>query len=294
MVKINRAHVYDREVLDKLHAVHLEMIQDLEKVCEKYGLKYFATFGTALGAERHQGFIPWDDDTDVGMLREDYEVFLNVVEKEIGDKYQILTPNVDKRYACNVTKLQKKGTIFISHLSKRLKCEQCIFVDIFPFDVVAPTKRKAKRQQVMATFWSRLLYLCGTPYPVIPYTGMKYYIASVICWCVHYFAKIVHLSPRFLYNRFVKICTKYNHSGGGIVTSFGDAEALQYMFPAKNMFPTKQVPFEGIKINVLNNNKEHLKNAFGDYMKIPPKDQRINHAPYKIQFDAEDKNVNRV
>ena len=167
MEKINRSKPYKKEVLEHLHRVQIEMIQDLDRVCKKYEIPYFAAFGTALGAVRHQGFIPWDDDTDVGMLRKDYDRFLEIAEKELGDHYRVLTPEVDKRYACNVTKLQRKGTVFISHLSKNLKCEQCIFIDIFPFDCVAPTKKLAKRQWFMTTFLDRLLYLCGTPYPVI-------------------------------------------------------------------------------------------------------------------------------
>ena len=94
MKKIVRNQEYDPKVLKKLHDLQLEMLQDLEKICDKYNLKYFAVFGTALGAVRHNGFIPWDDDMDVGMLRKDYEIFIRVVEKEMGDKYQIMTPEI--------------------------------------------------------------------------------------------------------------------------------------------------------------------------------------------------------
>ena len=152
MKKIVRNQEYDPKVLKKLHDLQLEMLQDLEKICDKYNLKYFAVFGTALGAVRHNGFIPWDDDMDVGMLRKDYEIFIRVVEKEMGDKYQIMTPEIDKNYACCVTKFQRKGTKFVSYLSDKLNCDQCIFIDVFPFDYIAPTKRKEKAQQLKTVF----------------------------------------------------------------------------------------------------------------------------------------------
>ena len=287
MAKVDRSKPYDPEVLDHLHRVQLEMIQDLDRVCKKYKIPYFAAFGTALGAVRHQGFIPWDDDTDVGMLRKDYDRFLEIAEKELGEHYRILTPEVDKRYACNVTKLQRKGTVFISHLTKDLKCEQCIFIDIFPFDCVAPTKKLRKRQWFMTTFLDRLLYLCGTAYPVIPYKGVKFAAAQAICWCVHYGLRILHISPRFIYRLYVQECTRYNKMNTPIVTSFGDAESLQYKFPEKHMFPVKEVPYEDITICVLNNNEEHLRNAYGDFMQIPPKEKQINHSPYIIKFEDE-------
>lgn len=287
MAKVERSKAYDPEVLDHLHRVQLKMLQDLDRVCKKHDIPYFAAFGTALGAARHQGFIPWDDDIDVGMLRKDYDRFLKVAEEDLGEHYRILTPEVDKRYACNVTKLQRKGTVFISHLTKDLKCEQCIFIDIFPFDCVAPTERKRKKQWFMTTFLDRLLYLCGTAYPFIPYKGIKLAVAQAACWCAHYGLKLFHVSPRFIYRLYVKECTRYNKMHTPVVTSFGDAESMQYRFARKHMFPVKEVPFEDGTICVLNNNEEHLKNAYGDFMKIPPKEKQVNHSPYRIQFEDE-------
>lgn len=284
MKNIERNKPYEPEVLDRLHRLQVEMLRDLTEICEKYNLQYFAVFGTALGAVRHKGFIPWDDDIDVGMMRDDYEVFIRVVEKEMGDKYQILTPEIDDRYACNVTKFQRKGTKFVSHLSEKLECEQCIFIDIFPFDCVAPTVGKAKKQQLMTLFWDRLLYLCGTAYPIIPYTGIKHNLAAGICWCVHYATKILKLSPRKVYQHFEKESQRYNYLKTGMVTTFGEAISLKYRLPVNKMLPVKEMPFENITINVLNNNIEHLEKTYGDYMKMPPVDQRVNHAPYIIEF----------
>ena len=77
---IKRNTEYQPEILERLHKLQLEMLCDLDSICKKYDLKYFAVFGTALGAVRHGGFIPWDDDIDVGMLREDHDTFIRVVE----------------------------------------------------------------------------------------------------------------------------------------------------------------------------------------------------------------------
>ena len=78
MKNIKRNKEYEPEILQKLHTLQLEMLSDLQKICEKYNLEYFAVFGTALGAVRHKGFIPWDDDSDIAMLREEYEKFRKV------------------------------------------------------------------------------------------------------------------------------------------------------------------------------------------------------------------------
>lgn len=278
---------YDPETLKHLQDVYLMMLKDFIKVCDENQIEYFLDGGSALGAVRHQGFIPWDDDIDVGMMRDDYEIFIRVVEREMGDKYQILTPEIDKRYACNVTKFQRKGTKFVSHLSEKLECEQCIFIDIFPFDCVAPTVRKAKRQQLRTLFLDRLLYLCGTAYPIIPYTGVKHAMAAGICWCVHYATKILRVSPKKIYQLFEKESKRYNREKTGVVTTFGEAISLRYRLPFDRMLPIEVIPFENVTINVLNNNIEHLEKTYGDYMKMPPLNQRVNHAPYIIEFGDE-------
>ena len=131
---------YDKDVLKKLQNVQLEILSDFIDICEKNNLDYFLVFGTALGAVRHKGFIPWDDDVDVGMLREDYNKFLEIAKTQLSNKYEILTPLTNKEYACSVTHFEKKNTSFIPETSKDLKCNMGINIDIFAFDNIADEK----------------------------------------------------------------------------------------------------------------------------------------------------------
>ena len=111
-MQYNYSKPYDEEILERLHGVQLQILGDLDRVCRKYGIKYFALYGTAIGAVRHGGFIPWDDDIDVGMLREDYDKFIDIFNKELDGDYELITPYKDSDYTCTVTHLQKKGTKF--------------------------------------------------------------------------------------------------------------------------------------------------------------------------------------
>ena len=107
---------YDPIVLKKLQGVQTQMLKDVLDVCEKQDLPCFLIYGTAIGAVRHHGFIPWDDDIDVGMLRKDYERLMEIFDKELGEHYELLTPEIDSRYACTVTHVQRKNTVFISEI----------------------------------------------------------------------------------------------------------------------------------------------------------------------------------
>lgn len=276
---------YDKNTLERLHQVQMEILKDFIAVCEKYSLPYFAIYGTAIGAVRHQGFIPWDDDIDVGMFREDYVKFCSLFQKELGDKYNLLTPEIDKRYACTVTHVQKKGTKFVSYMSQDLKCEQCIFMDIFPFDCVAKDKKESVKQGRETNFLGRLLFLSGTPYPYIPYEGIKREIAGLLCHIAHYGCKLLRLSPDKIYKKYVKVATKYNEYGSSeYVTSFEYAGGLKDKIKKKEIFPLKKVKFEDAEINIPANNHVFLKKVYGDYMKLPDEKNRVNHMPYILDF----------
>lgn len=136
---------YDPETLGRLHRFTVNMLQDFIKVCEKYEIPYFSVYGTALGAIRHKGFIPWDDDLDVAMMREDYERFLSVMPQELGDKYAILNTGVNKEYTCSVIHFGRKGTIFVPEHTRHMKCEQNICFDIFVYDDVPDDPKKTKK-----------------------------------------------------------------------------------------------------------------------------------------------------
>lgn len=280
---------YKPEVLDKLHKVQLQILEDFIRVCEKYELTYFAVYGTAIGAVRHGGFIPWDDDIDVGMLRKDYDRFFEVFEKELGDKYNLLTPEIDGRYACTVTHIQRKGTKFVSEMSRDLKCEQCIFMDIFPFDYVAKGKKEQLRQGRKANFWGKMLFLSGTAYPLIPYDGIKGKAAEIICKFVHYLLKWCGVTPKWLYKNYVKTARQYNDSDkrSEYVTSFEYVGCLKDKIKEAELFPMKKVPFEKLTLNIPANNHEFLTKVYGDYMQLPPIDKRVNHMPLVIDFGEE-------
>jgi lipopolysaccharide cholinephosphotransferase len=279
---------YEPEVLKRLQQAQLEILRDFDAVCEKHNLPYFVVYGTAIGAVRHQGFIPWDDDTDVAMLRKDYEKFLEIVPREMGDKYKILTPEIDKNYACNVTHLQRKGTKFVAEFSKDMKCDLCIDLDIFPLDNLAPKKKQAKHQAMAAMFYGKLLFLCGTPHPVINLSGIKGILAEKACVMIHYGLKMLHISPRFLYRKFEKAATKYNRIETRYVTTFEGMNPLKKKLKKAEIFPLKKVPFEDMEVYLPNNNHEFLTSVYGDYMQVPPVEKQINHIPYILQFENEE------
>ena len=279
---------YEPEVLKKLQRTQVGILKDFIQVCEKYELDYFMLGGTGIGVVRHQGFIPWDDDIDVAMPRADYNKFLQIMDDELGDKYKILTPLTDKRYACNVTHLQKKGTKFVPYSSRRLKCDLCIDIDIFPLDNMPDDLGKRTAQLKKTWILNKLIFLCGTPEPIIPLTGIKKYIAQFICAMTHYVLKLFHISPRFLYKCLIREATRYNDIQTKYMNAFEVTMSSHAYISKDELYPLKKMPFEDIMVNMPNNYDAYLRRLFGDYMQVPPPEKRVNHCPYILDFGDEE------
>ena len=141
---------YEPEVLKKLQRAEVEILKDFDELCQKHGIDYFVCGGTAIGGVRHQGFIPWDDDIDLGMTREHYEHFLEVAEQEYGEKYKIVNADTNPDFPVTLTKWYRTGTVFRNEEMINLDLHIGIAIDIFCFDNVADELPKFRRQAMRA------------------------------------------------------------------------------------------------------------------------------------------------
>lgn len=275
---------YDEETLEKLKKSELHILKDFINVCEKYSINYFICWGTAIGAVRHKGFIPWDDDIDVGMLREDYNKFVRVAKKEMGDHYFISTPKTMKNYASGVIKVQRLGTKFVPEFSRTMKCPLCLHIDIFVFDNADEDEVVLKKKINKVRNLSKILFLCGSPYPEVPIKGILGKIAKIVCFVAHYVFKWTHLSIKWLYGRMEKISMSANYRETGSVICYNCLRPMQSKMKLEDLFPLAEMEFEGVMVKLPGNYDKYLTSYYGDYMSLPPEEQRVNHAAYIVDF----------
>lgn len=131
--------------LRRLQLVQLEMLKVLDEICKRNDIHYQLFAGTALGAVRHRGFIPWDDDLDVVMLREDYEKFLKIAPQQIGNAY-FLQKEFSEHWPMQFSKLRKNDTAFIErYIAKDEQTHMGVYLDIFPCDNLSGSQDLAER-----------------------------------------------------------------------------------------------------------------------------------------------------
>ena len=270
---------YDKETLTKLHNVELEILNEFVRICDKNKLTYFLVGGTLLGAVRHKGFIPWDDDIDVGMPRVDYDKFIKIAKNEFKKGFHLKSVETDNEYYLPYAKIMKKNTLFIEEAKNNDNPEtydnKGIFIDVFPFENVKKF---------------------GFGYK------MRYALSYAIMDSIFYKLKIRELKDTmykpltvffsiFTKKRLTKIFhhivtrNKNNNSKYISVIGCGYGFRKELMLRA-DVLPVKKIDFEKKKYNGMNNNLVYLSSLYGNYLELPPEEKRINHMPMRISFDA--------
>ena len=279
---------YEPQVLEKLHSVELLMLKDFMKLCDDNNIEYFAISGTAIGAVRHQGFIPWDDDIDVAMPRDDFEKLLPLVEKEMGDKYLIMNAERYPNYPLMTTRMTMRGTKFKEEALKNIDAPLGIFLDLYPLDKVSDNPKEARRQARDAWFWSKILILRSIPFPMLGFSGWKAKIIHAICGLAHLVLSILHVPKTWIYKKAYEAETRSNHyTKTKNLDFFCDTTPYMNLYAVKDIYPLRKLPFEDVELNFPHNLHNNLTGMYGDYMQLPPEEKRKNHYPYELEFFKE-------
>lgn len=279
---------YEPQVLRKLQLLELDILKDFDAICRKHDIPYVVMYGAAIGAVRHGGFIPWDDDIDVVMLRTDYESFLKIAKSEFSNKYQILNSDENFNYPLIISRMMLSDTKFVIEHYKYLKLDTGIFLDIFPLDNIGDDKADEEKQYRDAWFWNKLMILRQMPFPNVPMHGMKKKVIHFICALIHYSLMILHISPKWLYKNCKEACLRHQNESTkrvGFVTG-----SAKYALPIQKdeLFPPQYLDFEGISLPFPNQTDKVLRRIYDDYMQLPPERDRKNHYPYILDFGKYD------
>lgn len=270
------------ETLRKMHRLHLILADELKRICEKHKIRYFMIAGTLLGAVRHKGFIPWDDDMDFGMIRPDFERFLKVCENELDDKkFYLQTDKSEKYYAFNFAKLRLKGTKVMEKFSASVPVCSGIYIDIFPIDAVFDHKMKAEVQY--ASFWivRNLLWVkCGY--------GSQERKKEFTYRIARFAAALlpVDFLKKMKHKAITMCCGKYSKR---VVTSDGNYGLKKETLESKWVTKIEFYDFEDRRYPGISDYDAYLTYFYGDYMKLPPANSRNHHDRLEVDFGIYDR-----
>lgn len=258
------------EQMELLKEKEIELLKIFITVCDELNLNYFIVQGTLLGAVRHQGFIPWDDDIDVGMFRKDYNIFLKKASEYIPDGFFLQTHETDPAYFQCFAKLRNTNTTFLETTCKNLKMNHGIYIDIFPFDYY-PDQNIASKifnlKKLLIRYRLREMYYIPSDHTFSFKNILRSFLklASKCCFPTE--------EEAFICQEKMLNCLK---SGKHIINN-GSPWGMRECVPAKWLQKTILLKFEGILVKAPAMYDQYLTHVYGDYMKLPPKNQRIPH-----------------
>ncbi len=258
---------YDIRILQRKIIGNLEAI---DTVCREHGLRYYLWAGTMLGAVRHKGFIPWDDEMDICIPRPDYEQLISHWREWLPQPYEVIAPETDPTYPYPFAKIEDASTTVLERPD--FKFLEGIYIDVFPIDGAPADEQKRKSHFKRYKFWRHLLFLRGRD-PFKHGKGPR----SWFPWLLH---KLYSLED--LQNKVKSYMTKYPYDESDYVCDYDDG--LRGVIE-KRILSTPQVyPFEDKQFLGVEHYDEYLSNKYGDYMQLPPVEKQIQHHFFRLDL----------
>ena len=275
---------YSPEELTRLHEHLYKITAEVIRICEKHGLSYFLIGGSAIGAYYWQGIIPWDDDIDIGMPRQDYERFLEVAPQELSEEFFLQHPGTEPHTPFWFAKVRENGTLYVEGHFRHLKIHHGIFVDVFPFDEIPQSKLLEQLQYhafgfLHACFIGKEVWQwrhagrCEVDEP-LPRGFLG-------CWATRIIDTLLSKQALFRLLRFVQ--TFFNGKGNMRCKNIMTKSDI---VPLSDINPPQQMPFGPLSANVPQHLKEYLLTHYGHIQKDLPKEQQINHKPYRLMING--------
>lgn len=257
----------DDRTLRQVQLIQLEMLIEVDRICKKCGIHYNIIAGTLLGAVRHAGYIPWDDDADVAMLREEYEKFRNVCKQELdSSRFYFQDHRNTRGYRWGYGKIRRKGTLFLREFQEHMPYRQGIFIDVFPLDGV-PDSNLLRTIKNFECFCVRKI-LWSKAGKIADKNWMKRQIYRLLN----------HIPERKVFQYYHTMICRANRSRTKMVRIL--------MFPTPNHVygycrewyeNSADIEFEGFFFPGIRDYDRYLSFKFGRYLELPPEEQRKIH-----------------
>lgn len=269
----------------------LEMYKDISALCDKYNLDYMAGGGTCLGAIRHDGFIPWDDDLDIMMPRASYEQLIKLLAAGgLGENYEYDTPNAVKDCKNTFLKVYRKNTLDVEIINEVAPGPRGIYIDIFPMDY-APENKYLRKFKALVSDFLQAVCTCVlyTEYPSRLYKefmmqseeGRKRYKQRMFLGRI--FGIVSHRKWVWWFDQINAKSSKTNL----MTIPTGRNHYMKETLPVNVFLPTQKHKFEDVEINVPANSDAYLTSLYRNYMSVPPVEKRERHFVYKFSLNSD-------
>lgn len=266
--------------LRRLQLIQNYILQEVKRICEKHHIQYFLVGGSLIGAVRHHGFIPWDDDIDIGFLRSDYERFLSVCADELSDDFFLQTKETDNSYALPWAKLRLNGTKRVSASVQNMDAHVGIDIDLFPYDNISSSKFVVWFHSNLCWF-IRGIYSCKCKWAFLNQDkSPKKKIGMLLCRII-----AVFVSKNFVSHLMDSIFKMYSDVPTEYVMNLSSPYSYKKeIIPREWIDNVEFAAFESMMHPIPMEYHKYLSQLFGDYMTPLPETERVTHLVVDVDF----------
>ncbi len=263
--------------LDEQKNIQQELLKEIKRVCEIHNITFFLGGGTLLGAIRHKGYIPWDDDIDIMMPRKDYENLLNNFNIECNDNCKLINYINTHDYYYPFAKIVNTKTILIENEYKQIK-DMGVYIDVFPIDFLPDNEKKIKKIMKKYRRIYKLIYMYQyNNISDVTENKVKLFLKKILLMIIKKF-KLIPKILKYLDN----IAIKYKNTKK--VACISGRYAEKEVMPSSYIEDYTLVDFEGEKYKAPIGYDEYLTKHYGDYMKLPPKEKQIKEHDNEVYW----------
>ena len=273
---------YNSDILRHLHGELKETLREVVRVCEEANIPYFIQGGTAIGAHFFDDIVPWDDDIDLGMTRENYTRFLSEAPALLSKEYTLQEFTTEPDTPFYFAKVRKVGTRFVESEWVGLPISEGIYIDIFPYDRIPDDERLARKQRAKVGFWINCFMAKSVwlwRWFGKPNNGVVFPKSLPSCLAIRLVSSLY--SKAKIYNKLNAELTRYNNTSA---SRYNIVRMPKDMIPVKDIEHLEERKFGDIMVMAPANIESYLRSHYGDIQKWLPEEKRLNHAPELLAF----------
>jgi lipopolysaccharide cholinephosphotransferase len=261
--------------IDLLHQVDMDIAREVVRICQEHNLKYYMLGGTMLGAILHGGFIPWDDDIDLGMPRDDYEKFLELAPQLLPQNMRVVNYRNDPSYQYYITRVQDTDTKVEEERIGNDSRYTCASIDIFPVDGTPNNGLLRKIYFFRVLYHRALMSLCYKD--SIDRKRKRSRKEKLLLWVMERIPVEKLTTPYKQKCAIDKLLRSQSVEKSRYIGNIMGADRTREIVPAQFYGKGAYYTFEGVQFRGLEKYDEYLTHTYGDYMQLPPEDKRKTH-----------------
>lgn len=258
--------------MNELQKIELELLKNFIEICKKLDLTYFLVCGTALGAVKYEGFIPWDDDVDVALPREDYRIFCEKAPKMLTEGVFLQTYETDDKYPCIFAKIRNSNTTYIEKTCAKISMNHGVYIDVFPLDGYPEDIKAQKRLEK-----KKLIYKLQISSVYKSDCSLKVKILRKIFRILG-----IHKRTNIILSKYERLISAYPTETSKIWCNHGNWQGKLEYAPKEQYGKGSLMKFEGLDVRVPERYDEYLTQKYGDWRFDPPEKEQIGHHYYSI------------